>query len=86
MPNLQVHELSHLWSQRYIKCSTATPRFGTAAPIKTTLLDVKFCWLFWLGMRMWFSRFEHLVQQLDSCSWIPLYSTAFLKLNIQNIK
>jgi hypothetical protein len=75
-----------LWFQRYIKCSTTAPRRGTAAPIKTTLLDVKFCWLFWLSMRMWFSEFEHLVQQLDSCTWIPLYSTAFLKLNVQNIK
>jgi hypothetical protein len=68
--------------------SAALPhsRCGTAAPTKTTLLDVKFCWLFWLSMRMWFLGFEHLVQQLDSCSWIPLYNTAFLKLNIQNIK
>jgi hypothetical protein len=65
--------------------SAALPHQG-AALIKTTLLDVKFCWLFWLSMRMWFSGFEHLVQQLDSCSWIPLNSTAFFKLNIQNIK
>ena len=67
--------------------SAALPhsRCGTAAPTKITLLDVKFCWLFWLSMRMWFSGFEHLVQQLDSCSCIPLYSMAFFLNSIFKI-
>jgi hypothetical protein len=50
------------------------------------LLDKIFGWLFWLSEVMSIAGYEHLIQQLDSDSWIPLYSTAFPKLNIQNMK
>jgi hypothetical protein len=39
-----------------------------------------------MGIRMPIRDFEHLVQQLTNCPWLPLDSTTFSKLRIQNIK
>ena len=81
--------------QQPVLASKAVPSYEEGSAVlkarhcrahQNRLLENIFGWLFWLSEVMSIAGYEHLIQQLDSDSWIPLYSTAFPKLNIQNMK
>ena len=54
-------------------------------PSQDTLLWMEFWLVSWLDVKMSILKYEHLIQQMTDYSRIPFNSTAFPKLNIQNV-